>query len=116
MPAKKDNLFDDLTDPAADDVGTIDIGEVEVGEVLDKPEPKKRQARKKPKTWGDVADGVLPVNAQSGNLNGVVKRYAGRTIAEISIEHWVGVAPLSILAEELDDLEKVIKELRKPLA
>lgn len=112
MPAKKDDNPFDLMDPDAE----VEVEEVEVEEVEEKPEPKKRQTRKKTKAWEDIPDDKLPVNAQSGNLNGVVKRYAGRTIAEVSINHWVGVAPLSILAEELEDLEKVIKELRKPLA
>jgi len=55
-----------------------------------------------------------PLSAVSGTVSGVVKLSNGAVpILEISLIGWVGDAPLSIRAEEITDVESVLRQLRK---
>lgn len=86
-----------------------------------KPEPKPKAARKpraaaKPKekrALRDIPHSALPLNAESGNVQGVIKVHNGQAIAQIGLKFWVGEIPLSVLADELSDIENVVAELRK---
>lgn len=86
-----------------------------------KPEPKPKAPRKPratkakdaPKTFADFPHDKLPLNAESGNVQGVIKVHNGLPIAQIGLKFWVGEIPLSVRADELADIENVITALRK---
>lgn len=59
----------------------------------------------------DTAD--TPIAANSGDIQGLVKVRHGIRLLELSIAGWIGDAPVTILAEQASDVERVISELRK---
>lgn len=56
----------------------------------------------------------LPLSFTSGNVTGsVVLNQGAVPILQIALVNWIGEPPVSIAAEQLGDVEKVISELKK---
>ena len=99
----------------------------------DKPEPKKsrrtkaqieadkaaEQAAKDAEgqdakiDFNEVDFDKYPLSAVSGQVTGVIKLNGAVPILEIALIGWVGEAPVSVAAEQIGDVEKILKDLRK---
>src|SRR5690606_20806855 len=98
----------------------------------DKPKPKKArrtkaqiEADKAAEEEAERAEGEesgidfnevdfdkYPLSAVSGQVTGVIKLNGAVPILEIALIGWVGEAPVSIAAEQIGDVEKILKDLR----
>lgn len=124
----EDNPFDlgitaDSTD-STDSTDTADTPDTHLSdEKTAEPGPKRKRRTKADKA--DKADKapqaekatpftpvVLPVNARSGKVTGEIRHHNGRPVVVISKEHWVGEAPMTVPAAEIDDLLSVLNDLR----
>ena len=78
----------------------------------DKPKRATRKKSAEP-DWTDTELlRKLPFDAKSGTLRGSIKMHNGHAVAVVSFERWVGEPPLTIGANQLDDLAKVVEELK----
>lgn len=76
-----------------------------------------RAKRKKKDTLRGIEDfSKLPVAVHIGQVAASVDEYSGRAILSLSLVGWVGEAPFKILAEDIDQLEDAIANLREQLA
>lgn len=77
----------------------------------------KRATRTKKDTLKGIEDfSKLPVAVHIGQVAASVDEYSGRAILSLSLVGWVGEAPFKILAEDIDQLEDAIANLREQLA
>lgn len=64
-------------------------------------------------SFSEVNYEKFPLSAVSGQVTGVVKLNGAVPILEIALIGWVGEAPVSVAADQIGDVEKVLAELRK---
>ena len=64
-------------------------------------------------SFNDVDYEKFPLSAVSGQVTGVVKLNGAVPILEIALVGWVGEAPVSVAADQIGDVEQVLKDLRK---
>lgn len=77
----------------------------------------KRATRTKKDTLKGIEDfSKLPVAVHIGQVAASVDEYSGRAILSLSLVGWVGEAPFKILADDIDQLEDAIANLREQLA
>lgn len=117
----------------ADDVNTVDVIEVKrhatQDEISDPDVPvdpaghitEQVKAKRATRTKKDTLKGIedfskLPVAVHVGQVAASVEEYSGRAVLSISLVGWVGEAPFKILAEDIDELEDAIANLRAQLA
>lgn len=55
---------------------------------------------------------AFPLSAVSGNVTGVVKVNGAVPVFELALIGWIGEAPVSIAASEIDDVLDVIQQLK----
>lgn len=79
-----------------------------------------KKATTKPRKKDVLAEHIphtkLPVAVTVGQITVAVEEYAGRPVASLSLVGWVGDAPLKVLAEDLNEIERAIEEIRKQLS
>lgn len=63
--------------------------------------------------FNEVDFDKYPLSAVSGQVTGVIKLNGAVPILEIALIGWVGEAPVSVAAEQIGDVEKILKDLRK---
>lgn len=110
----------DSTDSAdtADSTDTADTPDTHLSdEKTAEPGPKRKRRTKADKApqaekATPFTPVVLPVNARSGKVTGEIRHHNGRPVVVISKEHWVGEAPMTVPAAEIDDLLSVLNDLR----
>lgn len=80
-----------------------------------KAAPKKKSAPKKVEklSFNEIDFGQYPLSAVSGQVTGVIKLNGAVPILEIALVGWVGEAPVSIAADQIEDVEKILADLRK---
>lgn len=106
IAAKKAAAEDEATDPVKDDA--------------DKGTPEK-DAPKKAKKEKVVEDEVLhtaafdqyPFSATHGDVVGTVALNGALPVLKLALVGFIGEEPMAIRAEDAQDLEKVLKDLRK---
>lgn len=75
------------------------------------PNKKKADSLK-----GNLDFTKLPVAVSVGQINASVEEYSGRAILSLSLVGWVGDPALRILAEDAEQIDTALAELRKQLA
>jgi len=101
---------------APDEVNDPDVA-VDPADLATEQAKPKRATRTKKDTLKGIEDfSKLPVAVHIGQVAASVDEYSGRAILSLSLVGWVGEAPFKILAEDIDQIEDAIANLREQLA
>ena len=99
-----------------DEVNDPDVA-VDPADLATEQAKPKRATRTKKDTLKGIEDfSKLPVAVHIGQVAASVDEYSGRAILSLSLVGWVGEAPFKILADDIDQLEDAIANLREQLA
>ena len=99
-----------------DEIADPDVAVDPAGHVTEQVKPQ-RATRTKKDTLKSIEDfSKLPVAVHVGQVAASVEEYSGRAVLSISLVGWVGEAPFKILADDIDELEDALANLRKQLS
>ena len=117
LPQKPSKIAEANADAVTpDEVNDPDVA-VDPADLATEQAKPKRATRTKKDTLKGIEDfSKLPVAVHIGQVAASVDEYSGRAILSLSLVGWVGEAPFKILAEDIDQLEDAIANLREQLA
>ena len=117
LPQKPSKIAEANADAVApDEVNDPDVA-VDPADLATEQAKPKRATRTKKDTLKGIEDfSKLPVAVHIGQVAASVDEYSGRAILSLSLVGWVGEAPFKILAEDIDQIEDAIANLREQLA
>ena len=121
LPQKPSKIAEANADAVTpDEVNDPDVA-VDPADLATEQAKPVRAKRTKKRTKKDTLKGIedfskLPVAVHIGQVAASVDEYSGRAILSLSLVGWVGEAPFKILAEDIDQLEDAIANLREQLA
>ena len=117
LPQKPSKIAEANADAVTpDEVNDPDVAVDPAGLVTEQVKPKRATRTKKDTLKGIEDFSKLPVAVHIGQVAASVDEYSGRAILSLSLVGWVGEAPFKILAEDIDQLEDAIANLREQLA
>ena len=117
LPQKPSKIAEANADAVTpDEVNDPDVTVDPAGLVTEQVKPKRATRTKKDTLKGIEDFSKLPVAVHIGQVAASVDEYSGRAILSLSLVGWVGEAPFKILAEDIDQLEDAIANLREQLA
>ena len=85
-------------------------------DVAEDAKPAEAKALTRKVKFTQVPNEKLPLAAYEGDLVGTIKHYAGQPVVEFSLAGFIGTPEFSFPADQIYDLEKIIKNLRKQAA
>lgn len=117
LPQKPSKIAEANADAVTpDEVNDPDVA-VDPADLATEQAKPKRATRTKKDTLKGIEDfSKLPVAVHIGQVAASVDEYSGRAILSLSLVGWVGEAPFKILADDIDQLEDAIANLREQLA
>ena len=98
-----------------DEISDPDVPTDPAGHITEQVKPQRATRTKKDSLKGIEDFSKLPVAVHVGQVAASVEEYSGRAVLAISLVGWVGEAPFKILADDIDELEDAIANLRKQL-
>ena len=99
-----------------DEIADPEVAVDPAGQITEQVKPQ-RATRTKKDTLKSIEDfSKLPVAVHVGQVAASVEEYSGRAVLSISLVGWVGEAPFKILADDIDELEDALANLRKQLS
>ena len=117
LPQKPSNIAEANADAVTpDEVNDPDVAVDPAGLATEQAKPKRATRTKKDTLKGIEDLSKLPVAVHIGQVAASVDEYSGRAILSLSLVGWVGEAPFKILADDIDQLEDAIANLREQLA
>ena len=117
LPQKPSKIAEANADAVTpDEVNDPDVAVDPADLATEQAKPKKATRTKKDTLKGIEDFSKLPVAVHIGQVAASVDEYSGRAILSLSLVGWVGEAPFKILADDIDQLEDAIANLREQLA